>query len=385
MSDALFHVFIVAGEESGDQLGATLIKALKQRLGGDLIVSGVGGRAMTEQGLQSLFDMDEIAVMGVTAVIPRLPKILKRINETAKAAIAAKPDALVIIDSPDFTHRVARKVKAAMPNLPVIDYVCPSVWAWRPGRASKMRTYVDHVLALLPFEPQALKELNGPATTYVGHPLATRITKQDQRLETDTRKTLLVLPGSRSGEIKRLLPIFQQTLQKLTSVRDDIDIVIPAVPHLEATIRSTVSQWPLPVRIASGEDEKKAAFNKASAALAASGTVCLELGLANIPMLATYKLDPIASKLRFLMTTWSTNLVNLIIDYPIVPEYIDVDLHPGKLYRALNRLLDDTPERHTQLEAFKVLREKMALEEGVSSDEKAADIIMQLTTKSRSS
>lgn len=382
MSDTPLHLFIVAGEESGDQLGATLIKALKQRLGDDLRVSGVGGHAMTEQGLQSLFDMEEIAVMGVTAVIPRLPKILKRINETAKAAVAAKPDALIIIDSPDFTHRVARKVKAAIPSLPVIDYVCPSVWAWRPGRANKMKAYVDHVLAILPFEPQALKELNGPAATYVGHPLASRMIEQEQELTSNARKTLLVLPGSRSGEVKRLLPVFEKTLQKLATVRDDIDIVIPAVPHLEGTIRSSVSQWPLAVRIASGPDQKKAAFESATAALAASGTVCLELGLANIPMLATYKLDPIASKLRFLMTTWSTNLVNLIIDYPIVPEYIDEDLRAGNLYRALSRLLDDTPERHAQLEAFKTLREKMTLEEGVSPDEKAADIIMQLITKS---
>ena len=381
MSDTPLHLFIVAGEESGDQLGASLIKVLKQRLGDDLRVSGIGGHAMTDQGLQSLFDMDEIAVMGVTAVIPRLPKILQRINETAKAAIAAKPDALIIIDSPDFTHRVARKVKAAMPSLPVIDYVCPSVWAWRPGRAKKMKAYVDHVLTLLPFEPQALKDLNGPAATYVGHPLATGILEQEQKLDSNSRKTLLVLPGSRSGEIKRLLPIFQKTLEKLALVRTDIDIVIPAVPHLETTIRSTVSQWPLAVRIASGADQKKVAFESATAALAASGTVCLELGLANIPMVATYKLDPIASKLRFLMTAWSTNLVNLIIDYPIVPEYIDEDLHPGHLYRALSRLLDDTPERHTQLEAFNTLRKNMALEEGISPDQKAADIIMQLITK----
>lgn len=381
VSDKVLRLFIIAGEESGDQLGAALIKALKQRLPDSLNVSGVGGLAMKEQGLISLFNMDEIAVMGFSAVIARLPKILKRINETANAAIIEKPDALIIIDSPDFTHRVARKVRAALPTLPVIDYICPSVWAWRPGRAEKMTAYVDHVLAILPFEPQVLKELNGPAATYVGHPLAATMIDQPLNVIADGRKTLLVLPGSRSGEVKRLLPAFEQTIKRLANVRDDIDVVIPAVPHLETTIRSAVTNWALPVKIVSGAEQKKAAFKQATAALTASGTVCLELALANIPMISTYKLDPIARQIRFLVTAWTANLPNLIVDYPVVPEYIDEFVQPATLYRALNRLLDDTPERHVQLDAFRTLRETIKLSDGVTPDQKAADIIISLLSQ----
>lgn len=377
MSDKVLRLFIVAGEESGDQLGAALIKALKQRLPDCLSVSGVGGRAMKEQGLISLFNMDEIAVMGFSAVIARLPKILKRINETANAAIALKPDALIIIDSPDFTHRVARKVRAALPTLPVINYICPSVWAWRPGRAEKMTAYVDHVLAILPFEPQVLKELNGPVATYVGHPLAATMIDRPLNKIANGRKILLVLPGSRKGEVKRLLPAFEQTIKRLANVRDDIDIVIPAVPHLEITIRSAVTNWALPVKIVSGVEQKKAAFEQATAALTASGTVCLELALANIPMISTYKLDPIARQIRFLVTAWTANLPNLIVDYPVVPEYIDEFVQPATLYRALNRLLDDTPERNVQLDAFQTLHETMKLSDGVLPDQKAADIIIK--------
>src|SRR5882762_3717485 len=165
------NIFLIATEESGDRLGASLMKVLRQRLGGAVRFEGVGGRAMAREGLVSRFPIEELSIIGLAAVVKQLPKILRLIRETAKAVTEAKPDVLVIIDSPDFTHRVARRVRAADPQIPIVDYVSPSVWAWRPGRARAMLSYIDHVLALLPFEPEAYRALRGPPCSYVGHPL----------------------------------------------------------------------------------------------------------------------------------------------------------------------------------------------------------------------
>lgn len=371
------RLFIVAGEESGDRLGAALIDALRRKNPAGLHVEGVGGRAMAAAGLKSLFDIEEIAVMGFSAVISRLPRILKRIRQTARAAIAAKPDVLVIVDSPDFTHRVARKVRAALPDVAIVDYVCPSVWAWRPARAGKMLGYIDHVLAILPFEPLLLEELGGPQATYVGHPLAGTATPSlSMNVPAGGGKRLLMLPGSRRGEVMRLLPVFAETARHLAERNDGIGIVIPAVPHLKSFIEEGVRGWAISPIIVSGEDEKKVAFAGADAALAASGTVCLELALADVPMVAVYKLDPIARQLRFLVTTWTANLPNLIADYPAVPEYIDEFARPLLLARALERLLSDTDQRRGQLAAFRIVREAMRPRNGAKAEEKAASIVM---------
>jgi lipid-A-disaccharide synthase len=206
------HIFLVAGEESGDRLGAVLIAAIRRRHPGARF-SGVGGVQMAGQGVQSLFPLGDLAIIGFAAIPASLPKILQRIRESADAAIAAKPDVLVIIDSPEFTHRVARRVRARAPAIPIVDYVCPSVWAWRPGRARAMRTYVDHVLALLPFEPAAMRRLGGPPCTFVGHPLSEHVASVRPNAEEARRRVsdpplLLVLPGSRTGEIRRMAGIF---------------------------------------------------------------------------------------------------------------------------------------------------------------------------------
>lgn len=205
----VLDVYLVAGEESGDQLGFKLMRALREATGGAVAFRGVGGRAMEEEGLQSLFPMSDVAVMGFLPVIRRLPQLLARIRQVADDIIASPPDVLVIIDSPDFTHRVAKRVRAALPHLPVVDYVSPTVWAWRPGRAPRMRAYVDHLLALLPFEPEAHQRLGGPPCTYVGHPLIERTAEMrppadNPGLRDASPPTLLVLPGSRRSEIERL-------------------------------------------------------------------------------------------------------------------------------------------------------------------------------------
>ena len=168
-------IFLIATEESGDRLGANLMKVLRQRLGGAVRFEGVGGRAMAREGLTSLFPIEELSIIGLAAVVTELPKILRLIRHTAAAVTEASPDVLVIIDSPDFTHRVAKRVRASDPKIPVVNYGSPSVWAWRPGRARAMLTYVDHVMALLPFEPEAYRRLHGPPCSYVGHPLTEQL------------------------------------------------------------------------------------------------------------------------------------------------------------------------------------------------------------------
>src|SRR5690349_9318748 len=274
IADRPLTIWIVSGEVSGDQLGAKLMRSLKERLGVDRVTfGGVGGAAMAREGLATLFPLEDIAVMGFTAVIGRLPTILDRIARTAEAVVRANPDALVIIDSPDFTHRVGKRVRQRAPQIPIIDYVSPSVWAWRPGRAPKMRAYVDHLLALLPFEPEAHKRLGGPPTTYVGHPLIERLGE--------------IRPGpvDRGGDESRPINRFGEALQLLIARSPRrFDVTIPAVPHDAQESKARAENWSVNPRIVEGEAAKWAAFRAADDALAASGTVTLELGLSGVPM-----------------------------------------------------------------------------------------------------
>src|SRR5215469_18509213 len=241
-------IALIAGEESGDALGAALMRAMRER--SRVRFTGVGGHQMSAQGLASPFPIDDLAIIGFAAIPRRLPHILRRIREAAERVVAARPAALVIIDSPEFTHRVARRVRAAVPAVPILDYVSPSVWAWRSGRARAMRCYVDHVLALLPFEPQAHARLGGPPCTYVGHPLLERLPElRPGEAEAQRRRAeppvVLVLPGSRSGELQRLLPIFGQALGLLAASRTPIDLVLPTLPHFQARISAATAGWPL--------------------------------------------------------------------------------------------------------------------------------------------
>jgi lipid-A-disaccharide synthase len=247
------HIFLVVGEESGDRLGAALMASLMARTQGCVRFSGVGGQDMAEQGLSSLFPLGELAIMGFSAIAASLPKIFGRIRETADAVIAAKPDVLVIIDSPEFTHRVARRVRARAPSIPIVDYVCPSVWAWRPWRARAMRGYVDHVMALLPFEPAAMQRLGGPPCSYVGHPLVERAGQFRPDAAEAARRLanpplLVVLPGSRSGEISRMAQVFGQALAIVAAQRGALDVVVPAVDRLADQVRAATAKWPSAMR-----------------------------------------------------------------------------------------------------------------------------------------
>jgi lipid-A-disaccharide synthase len=363
-------IYLVAAEESGDALGAALVRALRAAAGGALTLAGVGGRAMAAESVVSPFSIDELAIVGVSAIPARLPLILRRIRETADAVVAAQPDALVIIDSPDFTHRVARRVRARAPAIPIVDYVSPSVWAWRSGRARAMRAYVDCVLAILPFEPAAHRRLGGPPCVYVGHPLVERLAdlRPDVR-EAERRRAepplVLVLPGSRSSEIRLLLAVFGAAIGQVSARAGAMDLVLPTVPHLAARVRAGVADWPVKPRIVTEPAEKWAAFRSARAALAASGTVTLELAIAGVPTVGAYRItfleEIIARAVRIKQRVPSVILANLVLGENVVPELLQYDCTPERLAEALAPLLSDTPKWRRQVDAFARLDEIMGL------------------------
>jgi lipid-A-disaccharide synthase len=379
------RIFLVATEESSDRLGAGLMKVLRQRLGDAVQFEGVGGRAMTREGLTPLFPIEELSIIGFAAVIKQLPKILRLIRRTVDAVIATSPDILVIIDSPDFTHR---RVRARDASIPIVDYVSPTVWAWRPGRARAMLRYVDHVLALLPFEPEAYQRLRGPPCSYIGHPLTEQLATLRPNAEEQARReadppVLLVLPGSRRGEIRHHLALFGEALAKLRSGGRDFALMLPTMPHLEAMVREGVANWAVTPRIVVGETEKRAVFRSAHAALAKSGTVTLELALSGIPMVTAYRVGSAeAFILRRAIQVSSVILANLVIGQDVIPEYLQENCTPENLSRALAEVLSDSPLRRQQVEAFATLDAKMSTSNTPPSV-RAADIVLATMRKGR--
>lgn len=384
-------IFIVAAEASGDALGAALARALVAAAPSGVRLSGVGGHAMANAGIASPFPIDELAIIGLTAIPRRLPNIIRRIRETAQRVVAARPDVLVIVDSPDFTHRVARQVRRLAPSIPIVDYVSPSVWAWRPGRAPAMRAYVDRVLAILPFEPAIHRKLGGPVCTYVGHPLVERIAELRPNADEAVRRLadpplILALPGSRANEIHRLSGIFGDAIGRLAARIGAIDLVIPTVPNVLSQLRDAVAGWTVKPRIVVEPAEKWAAFRSARAALAASGTVTLELALAGVPIVAAYRLHRveavIARLIRLQARLPSVILANLVVGENVVPELLQEDCTAEKLAAALEPLIGDTPARQRQIDAFSRLDGIMGV--GVAAPSgKAAAIVLDVARSGR--
>ncbi|MGB3044911.1 MAG: lipid-A-disaccharide synthase [Xanthobacteraceae bacterium] len=376
-------IFLIATEESGDRLGAGLMRELHARLGDGVRFDGVGGRAMAEAGLASRFPIEELSIVGLAAVAKQLRSILRRIRETADAVIAAQPDALIIIDSPDFTHRVARRVCARAPSIPIVDYVSPQVWAWRPGRARTMRGYIDHVLAILPFEPEALRKLDGPPCTFVGHPLTAQIgslrpSDIEQSRRDEAPPILLVLPGSRRSEIGHHMAVFGETLAQLQAQGVAFEAVLPTMPHLESAIVRGLESWPVRPRVVIGEDAKRAAFRVAHAAFAKSGTVTLELALAQVPMVTAYRAGAVEAWIvRRRITSSSVILANLVIGENVIPEFIQEDCTAAKLAPALRDVLTETPMRRRQQEAFARIDDIMSTG-ALSPSARAAGVVMGL-------
>jgi lipid-A-disaccharide synthase len=387
-TDVSRKIFLIATEESGDRLGANLMKVLRQRLGGAVRFEGIGGQSMAREGLVSLFSIERLSIMGLAAVARQLPAILGLIRDTTAAVTRASPDILVIIDSPDFTHRVARRVRARDPAIPIIDYVSPSVWAWRPGRARAMCRYVDHVLALLPFEPEEYRRLRGPPCSYVGHPLIEQIGSLRPGIDEQTRRdeappVLLVLPGSRRSEIRHHMLAFGVTLGRLEAEGVPYDLILPTMPHLLDAVREGVTRWKVKPRIVIGEQEKRAAFRIAHAALAKSGTVTLELALAGVPMVTAYRVGAVeAWIMRRAIKVNSVILANLVVGENVVPEFLQQDCTSKKLAPALREILGDTPARRRQVEAFAKIDTIMSTGNQPPSV-RAADIVLATMRKAR--
>ncbi len=386
------RLYLVAGEHSGDALGAKLMAEIKERLGAGVIFDGVGGERMEAEGLASLFPLSDVAVMGPINILKQLPRLVDRVQATVRDAVATGPDTVVIIDSPEFTHPIARRIRRRLPHVPIIDYVSPSVWAWRPGRARRMRKYVDHVLALLPFEPEAHVRLGGPKCTYVGHALSERIdwirTQDGAALGarlglTPGRRVLVVLPGSRASEVTRLMAPFGEAVQRLRNlVPGGLEVLLPVVPSVRRLVEDALTSWPVSVRLLEGEADKFAAFRLADAALAASGTVTLELGLAGTPAVVAYKVDAVISSLRFLLKVKSVVLANLVADEIVYPELLQEAATPENLARALEPLLGDTPERRRQIESLRLIPSRLATDSRTPSA-LAADIVLDYAVHAR--
>jgi lipid-A-disaccharide synthase len=386
------RLYLIAGEHSGDALGAKLMAEIKARLGAGVVFDGVGGEEMAREGLVSLFPLSDVAVMGPINIAKQLPRLIDRVHQTVRDAVAVGPDVVVIIDSPEFTHPIAKRIRQRLPQVPVINYVSPSVWAWRPGRAKKMRAYVDHVLALLPFEPDAHVRLGGPKCTYVGHSLSERldwIRAQDGAglragLGLDAKKrVLVVLPGSRASEVTRLMGPFGETVRRVSDAcPDGLEVLLPVVPSVRGLVEAALKSWKVPVRFVEGEADKFAAFRLADAALAASGTVTLELGLSGTPAVVAYKVDQIAAQLRFLMKVKSIVLANLVADEIIYPEFIQEQVTGPVLSQALLPLLTDTPERRAQVDLLRRVPERIATG-GKRPSALAADVVLDYATHAR--
>lgn len=377
-------VFLVAGEPSGDALGAQLMAALKRRSARAPAFIGVGGMRMAGEGLHSLFPMDELSLMGAAEIVPHIPRLLRRIRETADAIVAARPDVVVTIDAPAFTFRVAKRVRRQQggDGITLIHYVAPQVWAWKRGRAREVAGYLDHLMALLPFESPYF-EVEGLPCTFVGHPVVeSGADKGDgagfrcrHHLPKDA-ELVCVLPGSRRSEVGRLLPVFGATLGLLARSRPTLRAVLPAVDACRSQIAAVVEDWPVPTLLVSGQQDRYDAFAAADVALAASGTVALELAMAGTPMVITYKLNPITALLaRRVIKTRFVNLINLILEREVVPELLLDACRPERLADAVGHLLDDPAARAAQRAgAEQALRALHG--EGLKPSERAADVVL---------
>lgn len=372
------RIAVVAGESSGDQLGGRLMAELRAMCDPVPEFLGVGGPAMEGQGLKSLFPLSETAIMGPAAILARLPRLARLVWRTVDDVVAFRPDVLVIIDSPEFTHALAKRVRRRLPGLPVVNLVGPTVWAWRPWRAQAMLRYVDRVASIFPFEPEAYARLGGPPCTYVGHPVVDRLAvAPSPAVKTGQLPILAVLPGSRAGEVRHLLPLFGEVVAQLVDRGRRFEAVLPTVPHLADEIATGVRDWKVRPTVVLGEEEKWAAFSGARLALAASGTVTLELAVSGVPMVVSYRISALAAIVRRLVyRAHSVAMANLMLEARAFPEFVGTRLAAATLADALDPLFDDGPEREAQLAALRHVREVVE-NAGQRSSRRVAELVLE--------
>jgi lipid-A-disaccharide synthase len=378
--------FLIAGEASGDLLGAKLMHGLYEKLDGKVRFVGIGGERMKAEGLELFFPSTELAHVGLFEIISHLPRILRRIKETVAEAQKIQPDALITIDSPDFCFRVVSRLKKLGATFPLIHYVAPSVWAWRPGRAKKIAKFLDHLMALLPFEPPYFTAENLPCT-FVGHPIVeggagsgrgARF-RRERQIQPDA-PLLAVLPGSRVSEVKRLLPVFAAAVVWLRSEWPKLQVVIPTLDPVAKIVKEAVKHWPVPVTIVETDEEKYDAMAASTAGLACSGTVSVEMALAGLPGVIAYKLHPLTYKLyrRFVKVKFAT-LLNIMHGRAVMPEFIQNDCKPEKLAAAVHRLLSDDEARKEQKAGMAMMAEWLGAGQFVPS-ERAAQVVLDIVS-----
>ena len=353
-------LFLVAGEPSGDRLGAALMAGLRTIAPG-VTFAGVGGPLMQAEGMESLFPMEELSVMGIAEVLPKYRHLKRRIRETAHAVIDSGVQALITIDSPDFCLRVARIVKDARPDLRTIHYVAPSVWAWRPGRAAKMAKVIDHVLALLPFEPPYMTAA-GMTCDFVGHPVVAEplATPAERAALAGEGPLILALPGSRRGEVSRLAPVLGKVLERVRAAHPQARVALPTVRGVADLVADLTADWPIRPQIITDPALKRGAFAAADVALAASGTVSLELAANACPMVIAYRLHPISFWLmRRAALIDTVTLVNLVSETRAVPEFLGPECSADRIAPALLDLLHPGPARQAQLDAMALTMQRL--------------------------
>ncbi len=363
--------------------------ALKRQTGDNICFSGVGGPAMIEQGLDSLFPMRDLALMGLAEIVPHLPRLIGRLRETVAAVARLRPSVVVTIDSPGFSLRVAERVRRL--GVPTIQYVAPQLWAWHPQRGGKLASQVDHVLALLPFEPEFFAQFN-VGCTFVGHPIVESgldggdgAAFRRRHGIGDQSPVVVTMPGSRATEVRRLLPTFGAAMKRLQDSYSDLTAVVPTVVTTADVVRDVIRNWGLPTIVIGDAEEKADAFAGSDAAIAKSGTSTLELALAGVPMVVAYKVSAITAFLaRRLITVDNVAMVNLLVDREFVPECLQEDCRPDRLAEELDRLIGDEAARS---------RQQMGLAEAVAAlgsgtpapSERAAKAVLDAATGARSS
>jgi lipid-A-disaccharide synthase len=380
-------VFLLAGEPSGDALGAQLMRGLKRLTEGHVRFAGIGGELMTAEGLESLFPMTDLAVIGLVEVLPRARLLMRRIRETADAIATLNPDVAVSVDSPGFTYRVATRLRRRGATVPLVHYVAPQVWAWRPKRARETAQLFDHLMALLPFEPP-LFESAGLPTTYVGHPALENATQGDgpgfrRRHGIPADATVLgMLPGSRWSELERLLPVFEGAVRRLRPAFSDLHVVMPTIGAFADMLTTRTASWPVPTTVVTAF-QKNDSFAAMDAAAAASGTVTLELAIAGVPFVTTYKVTALTAWLvRRLIKIDYVTMANVILERSEIPELLQEDCTPERLATAVRALLRDSGVREAQRQAFAEVRCRLHQDDAPPS-ERAAAVVLDVIGKAR--
>ncbi|MCQ2965315.1 MAG: lipid-A-disaccharide synthase [Alphaproteobacteria bacterium] len=378
------RIYLIAGEPSGDLLASRLMRSLDRKLDHEVEFFGVGGETMEQLNFKSLFDSSDLAVMGLAEVIPSIPRILKRIHQTVNDIIEKKPDIVITVDSWSFSARINKKLKSLNLGIPQVHYVAPQVWAWKKGRAKTCGKYIDRMFALLPYEPQYFLPY-GLQIDFVGHPVvesgASKGQGQNFRKNNNLEKNVILclLPGSRRSEIKYLMPVFEKTIMLLKKDFSNLKVILPTVVTVESSIKEITKKWSFPVQIVSGEKNRYDVFAASDVALAASGTVALELAMAKVPYTIAYKMNKISSFLaKRLVKGRFANLINILADKSIVKENLLENCQPEILYEEIKKLLlDKTYSENEVKQAYDVLKILGAENEETPSD-KAAKIVIKM-------